>query len=102
MHLIRGVLIRDVGFTDMMPDVYWLTLFTIVVIAIAALRAKKNLDVLRSISIRVKIRSFMISLLKVISHQIRRGIGLIMLGSDLIEMEIGKPVYLIIKAYFKG
>jgi ABC-2 type transport system permease protein len=52
MHLIRGVLIRDVGFTDMMPDVYWLTLFTIVVIAIAALRAKKNLDVLRSIKLK--------------------------------------------------
>jgi len=38
---------------------------------------------------------------KVISPQTRRGIGLIMLGSDLIEMEIGKLEYLIIKAYFK-
>lgn len=44
MRLIRGVILRDVGFTDMMPDVYWLTLFTIAGLAIASMRFKKNLD----------------------------------------------------------
>lgn len=44
MRLIRGVILRDVGFTDMMPDVYWLTLFTIAGLTIASLRFKKSLD----------------------------------------------------------
>ncbi|XQW86533.1 ABC transporter permease [Thalassotalea piscium] len=44
MRLIRGVILRDVGFTDMMPDVYWLTIFTIAGLTIASLRFKKNLD----------------------------------------------------------
>lgn len=44
MRLVRGVILRDVGFTDMLPDVYWLSLFTIAGLAIASLRFKKNLD----------------------------------------------------------
>lgn len=44
MRLIRGVILRDTGFTDMMPDVYWLALFTIAGLIIASLRFKKNLD----------------------------------------------------------
>lgn len=44
MRLIRGVILRDIGFTDMMPDVYWLTIFTIAGLTIASLRFKKNLD----------------------------------------------------------
>lgn len=27
MLLVRGAILRDVGFTDMLPDVFWLTLF---------------------------------------------------------------------------
>lgn len=44
MRLIRGVILRDIGFTDMMADVYWLTLFTIAGLTIASLRFKKSLD----------------------------------------------------------
>lgn len=44
MRLVRGVILRDVGFTDMLPDVYWLSLFTIAGLGIASLRFKKNLD----------------------------------------------------------
>jgi ABC-2 type transport system permease protein len=44
MRLVRGVVLRDVGFTDMLPDVYWLSLFTIAGLVIASLRFKKNLD----------------------------------------------------------
>jgi ABC-2 type transport system permease protein len=44
MRLVRGVILRDVGFTDMLPDVYWLSLFTIAGLLIASLRFKKNLD----------------------------------------------------------
>lgn len=44
MRLIRGVVLRDIGFTDMMPDVYWLTIFTVAGLTIASLRFKKNLD----------------------------------------------------------
>jgi ABC-2 type transport system permease protein len=44
MRLVRGVILRDVGFTDMLPDVYWLTLFTMTGLIIASVRFKKNLD----------------------------------------------------------
>ncbi len=44
MRLIRGVILRDVGFTDMMPDIYWLIIFTAAGLTIASLRFKKNLD----------------------------------------------------------
>jgi ABC-2 type transport system permease protein len=44
MRLVRGVILRDVGFTDMLPDVYWLSLFTIAGLLLASLRFKKNLD----------------------------------------------------------
>lgn len=44
MRLIRGVVLRDIGFTDMTADVYWLALFTIAGLTIASLRFKKNLD----------------------------------------------------------
>jgi ABC-2 type transport system permease protein len=44
MRSVRGVILRDVGFTDMLPDVYWLTLFTMAGLIIASVRFKKNLD----------------------------------------------------------
>ena len=44
MRLIRGVILRDVGFTDMMPDIYWLSIFTVVGLIVASLRFKKRLD----------------------------------------------------------
>lgn len=44
MRLIRGVILRDVGFTDMLPDIYWLSIFTLVGLVIASLRFKKRLD----------------------------------------------------------
>ncbi|WP_371193471.1 ABC transporter permease [Glaciecola sp. SC05] len=44
MRLIRGVILRDIGFTDMMPDIYWLGAFTLICLAIASFRFKKNLD----------------------------------------------------------
>ena len=44
MRLVRGVILRDVGFTDMLPDVYWLSLFTVAGLLLASLRFKKNLD----------------------------------------------------------
>jgi ABC-2 type transport system permease protein len=44
MRLVRGVILRDVGFTDMLPDVYWLSAFTFAGILLASLRFKKTLD----------------------------------------------------------
>ncbi|GAA6184726.1 MULTISPECIES: ABC transporter permease [Alteromonadaceae] len=44
MRLIRGVILKDVEFTDMTFDVYWLLLFTLLGLLIASLRFKKNLD----------------------------------------------------------
>lgn len=44
MRLIRGVVLKGIGVTDMISDVYWLILFTIVGLTIASLRFKKNLD----------------------------------------------------------
>ncbi|WP_339720117.1 ABC transporter permease [uncultured Paraglaciecola sp.] len=44
MRLVRGVVLRDVGFSDMLPDVYWLSLFTIAGLIFTSLRFKKNLD----------------------------------------------------------
>lgn len=44
MRLIRGVVLRDVQIIDMTFDVSWLALFTIVGLAVASLRFKKNLD----------------------------------------------------------
>lgn len=44
MRLIRGVILRDIGFADMTADVYWLAIFTIAGLTIASLRFKKNLD----------------------------------------------------------
>jgi len=44
VRLIRGVVLRDVEIIDMTFDVSWLTLFTIVGLAVASLRFKKNLD----------------------------------------------------------
>ena len=43
MRLIRGVILRDVAFTDMIFDVSWLSLFTIVGLTIASLRFNKSL-----------------------------------------------------------
>ena len=43
MRLVRGVILRDIGFTDMLPDVYWLTFFIIGELVIASVRFKKNL-----------------------------------------------------------
>lgn len=44
MRLIRGVILRDIGFTDMMPDILWLSAFTLVSLTVASIRFKKNLD----------------------------------------------------------
>ncbi|MFA3789975.1 ABC transporter permease [Aliiglaciecola sp. SL4] len=44
MRLIRGVILKDVEFTDMTFDVYWLLLFTVLGLVVASLRFKKNLD----------------------------------------------------------
>lgn len=44
MRLVRGVILRDVGFTDILPDVYWLSLFTLAGLVFASLRFQKNLD----------------------------------------------------------
>ncbi len=44
VRLIRGVVLRDVKIVDMTFDVSWLALFTIVGLAVASLRFKKNLD----------------------------------------------------------
>ena len=44
VRLIRGVVLRDVEIIDMTFDVGWLTLFTIIGLAVASLRFKKNLD----------------------------------------------------------
>ncbi|GAB2708293.1 ABC transporter permease [Aliiglaciecola sp. 3_MG-2023] len=44
MRLIRGVILKDVEFTDMTFDVSWLIMFTLLGLLIASLRFKKNLD----------------------------------------------------------
>ncbi|QDP01458.1 ABC transporter permease [Thalassotalea sp. PS06] len=44
MRLIRGVVLRDVEVMEMTFDLYWLAGFTILGLAIAALRFKKRLD----------------------------------------------------------
>ncbi|GAC13004.1 ABC transporter permease [Aliiglaciecola lipolytica] len=44
MRLIRGVVLKDVAFTDMSYDVYWLVIFTLVGLIVASMRFKKNLD----------------------------------------------------------
>jgi len=44
MRLVRGVILRDVCFTDMLPDVYWLSAFTFAGILLASFRFKKTLD----------------------------------------------------------
>jgi len=44
MRLIRGVVLRDVEIIDMAFDVYWLAIFTLVGLMVAAFRFKKNLD----------------------------------------------------------
>ncbi len=44
MRLIRSVVLRDVGITDMTYDVYWLALFTLMGLMLASLLFKKRLD----------------------------------------------------------
>lgn len=44
MHLIRGVVLRDVEVMNMASDVYWLALFTLGGLAVASLRFKKRLE----------------------------------------------------------
>ncbi|MFV1985188.1 MAG: ABC transporter permease [Thiohalomonadales bacterium] len=44
MRLIRGVVLRDVQIFDMTFDIYWLTIFTVLGLAVASFRFKKNLD----------------------------------------------------------
>lgn len=43
MRLIRGVVLKDLEFTDLTFDIYWLALFTIIGLAVASMRFKKNL-----------------------------------------------------------
>lgn len=44
MHLVRGVVLRDVEVTNMASDVYWLALFTLGGLLVASLRFKKRLE----------------------------------------------------------
>ncbi len=44
MRLIRGVVLRDVEVLSMTYDIYWLIIFTLIGLAIASIRFKKNLD----------------------------------------------------------
>lgn len=44
MHLIRGVVLRDVEMMAMTNDVLWLLIFSLLGLLIASLRFKKNLD----------------------------------------------------------
>ncbi|SNB56249.1 ABC-2 type transport system permease protein [Marinobacter sp. es.042] len=44
MHLVRGVVLRDVEVTNMASDVYWLALFTLGGLIVASLRFKKRLE----------------------------------------------------------
>ncbi|MEP1446844.1 MAG: ABC transporter permease [Paraglaciecola sp.] len=44
MRLVRGVVLRDVVFTEMLSDVYWLSLFTVAGLILASIRFRKNLD----------------------------------------------------------
>jgi ABC-2 type transport system permease protein len=43
MRLIRGVVLKDLEFTDLTFDIYWLALFTIIGLAVASMRFKKTL-----------------------------------------------------------
>lgn len=44
MRLIRGVVLKDLEFTDLTFDIYWLALFTIIGLAVASMRFKKTLN----------------------------------------------------------
>ncbi len=44
MRLIRGVVLRNVDVINMTFDLYWLAIFTLVGLAVASLRFRKNLD----------------------------------------------------------
>lgn len=44
MRIIRGVVLRDAGLTDLLPEAGWLVGFTVVGIAAASLRFRKRLD----------------------------------------------------------
>jgi len=44
MRLIRGIVLRDVDVFNMRFDLYWLLIFTLMGLAVASLRFKKNLD----------------------------------------------------------
>lgn len=44
MHLIRGVVLRDVEAMNMASDVYWLALFTLGGLIVSSLRFKKRLE----------------------------------------------------------
>ncbi len=43
LRLIRGIVLRDANLSDMSFDIYWLSLFTLVGLAVASLRFKKKL-----------------------------------------------------------
>jgi len=44
MRLVRGVVLRDVDILDMTYDIGWLAIFTMVGLAVASFRFKKNLE----------------------------------------------------------
>jgi ABC-2 type transport system permease protein len=44
MRIIRGVVLRDAGLSDLVPDAAWLLGFSILGLAIASLRFRKKLD----------------------------------------------------------
>ena len=43
MRLIRGVVLKDLEFTELTFDIYWLALFTLFGLIFASIRFKKNL-----------------------------------------------------------
>ncbi|MDD1780159.1 ABC transporter permease [Enterovibrio sp. ZSDZ35] len=44
MRLVRGIVLRDAEISDLLPDVIWLAVFTVVGLIVAALRFRKKLD----------------------------------------------------------
>jgi ABC-2 type transport system permease protein len=44
MRTIRGVVLRDANFVDLLPDMIWLGCFALIGVLMAALRFKKRLD----------------------------------------------------------
>jgi ABC-2 type transport system permease protein len=44
MRIIRGVVLRDAGLADLVPDAAWLLGFAVLGLVVASLRFRKRLD----------------------------------------------------------